>query len=78
MLFADDLSLHFSQTRGLADHAKQTSWEYTLKRSLSLSTHRSGNSNSENLPPLYFDGVMLPYTEKKRINYAGSENHSPH
>jgi len=34
MLFADDLSLHFNQTRGLADHAKQTSWEYTLRSSL--------------------------------------------
>ena len=66
MLFADDLFLPFN------DHADlQTMLNklrvYAERKSLTVSTQKSEvmcfNSNSENLPPLYFDGVMLPYTD---------------
>ena len=42
-------------------------------RSLTVNTQKSGvtcfNSNSKSLPPLYFDGVLLPYTDS--FKYLG-------
>jgi len=46
---------------------------YAENKSLTVNTQKSEVmcfiSNSENLPPLYFDGVMLPYTDS--FKYLG-------
>jgi len=60
MQFADDLSLLSSEHLDLQTMLNELSirWEEV---SHCQHTEVRGNSNSENLLPLYFDGVMLPY-----------------
>jgi hypothetical protein len=66
MLFADDLSLPSNEHADLRTMLNKLR-VYAERKSLTVSTQKSEvmcfNSNSENLPPLYFDGVMLPYTD---------------
>eukprot|EP00983_Pelagomonas_calceolata_P067066 1149342-Pelagomonas_calceolata.AAC.1 len=50
---------------------------YAERKTLTVNTLKSEvkcfNSRSDNLPPLYFDGTQLPYTEKKRQDYASQK-----
>jgi len=62
----------FQWTRGFADDAKQAEESMRWKEfSPCQHTEVIGShlSNSENLPPLYFDGVLLPYTDS--FKYLG-------
>jgi hypothetical protein len=72
MLFADDLSLPSNEHAVLQAMLNKLRVN-AEKKSLTVSTQKSGvmcfNSNSENLSPLYFDGVMLPYTDS--FKYLG-------
>jgi hypothetical protein len=72
MLFADDLSLPSNEHANLQTILNNLR-VYAEKKSLTVNTQKSEvmcfNSNSEILPPLYFDGVMLPYTDS--FKYLG-------
>jgi hypothetical protein len=72
MLFADDLFLPFNDHADLQTMLNKLRF-YAERKSLTVNTQMSEvmcfNSNSENLPPLYFDGVMLPYTDS--FKYLG-------
>jgi hypothetical protein len=67
MLFADDLSLPSNEYADL--HARLNKLRvYAERKSLTVITQMSevlcSSSNSQNLPLLlYFDGVLLPYTD---------------
>ena len=59
-------------THGFANHAKQAESLRWKEVSHCQHTEVRGNVpnfNSENLPPLYFDGVLLPYTDS--FKYLG-------
>ena len=73
MLFADDLSLPSNEYADL--HARLNKLRvYAERKSLTVITQMSevlcSSSNSQNLPLLlYFDGVLLPYTDS--FKYSG-------
>ena len=73
MLFADDLSLPSNEHADLRTMLNKLR-VYAERKSLTVSTQKSEvmcfNSNSENLLPLYFDGVLLPYTDIQMFGHG--------
>ena len=72
MLFADDLSLMSNGPDHLQTMLNKLR-VYAQRKSLTVNTQKSEvmcfNSNTDNLPPLYFDGTQLPYTDS--FKYLG-------
>jgi hypothetical protein len=72
MLFADDLSLPSNEHADLQTMLNKLR-VFVERKSLTVNTQKSMVmcliSTSENLPPLCFDGVLLPYTDS--FKYLG-------